>query len=94
MITNRRHSGLGSQYYPVNNLAVVEASMKQNQVKHFRPIIKQGQWVVKSLGFKLEQKVQIRANVIGQGAGYLYASFGEGNDTELLDIKKVMQGIY
>ena len=94
MITKRRHSGLGSQYHPVNNLAVVEASMKQNQVKHFRPIIKQGQWVVKSLGFKLEQKVQIRANVIGQGAGYLYASFGEGNDTELLDIKKVMQGIY
>ena len=94
MITNRRHSGLGSQYHPVNNLAVVEASMKQNQVKHFRPIIKQGQWVVKSLGFKLEQKVQIRANVIGQGAGYLYASFGEGSDTELLDIKKVMQGIY
>jgi len=93
MANRPRHTGFGSTYSPVNNLAVVEAYMKVNNKLSFKQIIQNGQWSVKKLDVQLDDAVDIRVNVTGQGFGYLYASFGE-EETQILDIKKVSQGTH
>jgi hypothetical protein len=67
--------------------------MKVNKKLSFKPIIQNGQWAVKKLDVQLDDAVDIRVNVTGQGFGYLYASFGE-EETQILDIKKVSQGTH
>jgi hypothetical protein len=93
MMANRpRHTGFGSTYNPVNNLAVVEAYMKVNEKLSFKPIIQNGQWSVKKLDFAVDDRVTIRTGVVGQGFGYLYLSFEDSEQTQLLAIKKVIAG--
>lgn len=94
MLANRPHSGFGSSYSPVNNLSVPEAAMRVNKVRFFKPIIQQGQWVVKKLDFNVDDYATIRARVVGQGFGYLYASFTDSEQTQLLAIKKVTAGFH
>lgn len=93
MLANRPHSGFGSSYSPVNKLMVVEAYMKVNRIRNPHKVIDHGQWVVKKMAFKLDDKVSMSVRVVGQGFGYLYASFGE-EETQILDIKKVHQGVH
>src|SRR6056300_995624 len=94
MMANRTsNTGFGSTYSPVNKLMVVEAYMKVNKKLSFKPIIQSGQWSVKKLDLQLDDAVDLRVNVAGQGFGYLYASFGE-DETQILDIKKVTQGTH
>lgn len=93
MANRPRHTGFGSTYSPVNKLMVVEAYMKVNKKLSFKPIIQNGQWAVKKLDVQLDDAVDLRVNVAGQGFGYLYASFGE-EETQILDIKKVTQGTH
>ena len=94
MIANRPNSGFGSSYSPVSNLSVPEAAMRLNKVRFFKPIIKQGQWVVKKLDFAADDHATIRTRVVGQGFGYLYASFTDADQTQLLAIKKVTAGFH
>jgi hypothetical protein len=92
MANRPRHTGFGSTYNPVNNLAVVEAYMKVNEKLSFKPIIQNGQWSVKKLDFAVDDRVTIRTGVVGQGFGYLYLSFEDSEQTQLLAIKKVIAG--
>lgn len=87
--------GLGStHFHPVNSLMVARAELKQEGKKLFSPILSQNQWLVESIPFMAMTMYTIRCNVVGQGTGYLYASFLGEERQEVLAIAKVTPGTH
>ena len=96
MLSRRVNSyGLGSTpFHPVNSLMVARAELKQEGKKLFSPILSQNQWLVESIPFTAMTMYTIRCNVVGQGTGYLYASFLGEERQEVLAIAKVTAGTH
>ena len=96
MLSRRVNSyGLGSTpFHPVNSLMVARAELKQEGKKLFSPILSQNQWLVESIPFMAMTMYTIRCNVVGQGTGYLYASFLGEERQEVLAIAKVTAGTH
>ena len=96
MIANRYgRNGLGSaEYHQSNTLQISYAEMRIGKQKLFKPIIQNGQWVIKNHGFKASDIVTIQCKMTGSGTGFLYASFDDSmGKTQILDIKKVTKGV-
>jgi hypothetical protein len=96
MLSRRVNSyGLGSTpFHPVNSLMVARAELKQEGKKLFSPILSQNQWLVESIPFMAMTMYTIRCSVVGQGTGYLYASFLGEERQEVLAIAKVTAGTH
>jgi len=73
---------------------VARAELKQEGKKLFSPILSQNQWIVESIPFTAMTMYTIRCNVVGQGTGYLYASFLGEERQEVLAIAKVTAGTH
>jgi len=73
---------------------VARAELKQEGKKLFSPILSQNQWLVESIPFMAMTMYTIRCNVVGQGTGYLYASFLGEERQEVLAIAKVTAGTH
>ena len=96
MIANRYgRNGLGSaEYHQSNTLQISYAEMRIGKQKLFKPIIQNGQWIIKTHGFKASDIVTIQCKMNGSGTGFLYASFDDSmGKTQILDIKKVTKGV-
>ena len=88
-------NGLGSTpFHPVNSLVIAQAELRQDGKKLFTPILSQNQWLVESIPFKSMTMYTIKCSVVGQGTGYLYASFLGEERQEVLAIIKVTEGTH
>jgi len=86
--------GLGSSYTYSANLRVTDAEMKVGLKPNFKPVIKGGSWAVKGLGLRADDRVIFRVRVVGDGAGYLYASFLRDGQRFILDVCRVTSGTH
>jgi hypothetical protein len=60
----------------------------------FNPILSSNQWLVESIDFRNMTMYHLRCTIVGQGTGYLYASFKGDEGQELLAIEKVTAGTH
>lgn len=93
----RRQANIGSAqsaYHPVNSLSVPEVAMKNEGRNLFNHIIKNGNWVVKKLDFSAGELITLRCRVSGVGAGFLYVSYQNEEQPELIAISRVSAGFH
>lgn len=93
----RRQANIGSAqsaYHPVNSLSVSEVAMRNEGRNLFNHIIKNGNWVVKKLDFSAGELITLRCRVSGVGAGFLYVSYQNEDQPELIAISRVSAGFH
>ena len=91
---NSHRLGSATPYHPVNSLMVARAELRMEGKRIFNPILSNNQWLVESIDFRNMTMYHLRCTIVGQGTGYLYASFKGDEGQELLTIEKVTAGTH
>ena len=91
---NTHGFGSGTPFHPVNSLMVARAELRMEGKRIFNPILSNNQWLVENIDFRNMTMYYLRCTVVGQGTGYLYASFKGEEGQELLTIEKVTPGTH
>ena len=91
---NSHRLGSATPYHPVNSLMVARAELRMEGKRIFNPILSNNQWLVESIDFRNMTMYHLRCTIVGQGTGYLYASFKGDEGQELLAIEKVTAGTH
>ena len=73
---------------------VARAELRMEGKRIFNPILSNNQWLVESIDFRNMTMYHLRCTIVGQGTGYLYASFKGDEGQELLTIEKVTAGTH